>query len=190
MSISQLDSDNVRDTVDFIYAQPMRVLVAERVDEDFDARVFPPEPAALSLPRLRNRRTEHAQADRAWRVPRPLNFATMHVARRSSSADKLPLRYRSAESGRSPLKTLDRLDVTRDGDDVRVDRVGALVPGTSGPLDGRLAGPCRRRRNGAPTISPRRLPPRPPRPTARWRDRTALSGAGGVLTLVTRNISR
>ena len=38
------------------------------------------------------------------------------------------------------MKTLDRLDVGRDGEEIRHQRLGALLPAPSGALDGRLAG--------------------------------------------------
>ena len=48
--------------------------------------------------------------------------------------------FRSAEcQAKSPVKTLDRLDVTRAGEEVSVDRRGALVPAPPGALDGGLA---------------------------------------------------
>ena len=71
--------------------------------------------------------------------------------------------FRSTEcQAKSPVKTLDQLDVQRDGDDVHIAHVGALVPAQSGALDGRLAGAGRRRQVERATI----LPPRSRRATA------------------------
>ena len=84
--------------------------------------------------------------DRAWRVPRPLDCGAMHAAAQRFVGRHDFTTFRSTEcQAKSPVKTLDRLDVTRDGDEVRVTAVGALVPAASGALDGRLARPCRRR---------------------------------------------
>ena len=66
--------------------------------------------------------------------------------------------FRSTEcQAESPVKTLDRLDVARDGDEVQHHRFGAFVPAQPGALHGRLAGAWSARANGAPTILPRAL---------------------------------
>ena len=90
--------------------------------------------------------------------------------------------FRDTEcQAKSPEKTLDQLDVVRDGDAVHIVDLGALVPAQPGALDGGLAGvgrrrPLERRRScrSARRAQPRRL--RPGRAAGR-----ALSGAGGLL---------
>jgi tRNA pseudouridine38-40 synthase len=115
------DADTVRDALNaHLRPHPIAVLGAERVAADFDARF-----SAIKrhyLYRIVNRRADLAlDAQRAWRVPRPLDSAAMHA-----SAQKLVGRhdfttFRSSEcQAKSPVKTLDRLEVTRDGDEVRV----------------------------------------------------------------------
>jgi tRNA pseudouridine38-40 synthase len=99
------------------------VLLAERVADDFDARF-----SAIRRHyryRIINRRADLAlEVQRAWRVPRPLDASAMH-----DSAQRLIGRhdfttFRSTEcQAKSPVKTLDRLDVTRDGDEVDVTAV-------------------------------------------------------------------
>jgi tRNA pseudouridine38-40 synthase len=96
------------------------VLTAERVAADFDARFSATKRHYLY--RISNRRADLAlEQNRAWRVPRPLDSTAMH-----SAAQKLVGRhdfttFRSTEcQAKSPEKTLDRLDVARDGDDVRI----------------------------------------------------------------------
>jgi tRNA pseudouridine38-40 synthase len=115
------EPDTVRDALNaHLRPHPIAVLTAERVADDFDARF-----SAMRrhyLYRVVNRRADLAlDQQRAWRVPRPLNVAAMREA-----AQRLIGRYdfttfRSSEcQAKSPVKTLDRLDVTRDGDEVRI----------------------------------------------------------------------
>jgi len=115
------DDDTVRDALNaHLRPHPIAVLAAVRVTPDFDARF-----SAIKrhyLYRIVNRRADLAlDAQRAWRVPRPLDSAAMHA-----SAQKLVGRhdfttFRSSEcQAKSPVKTLDRLEVTRDDDEVRV----------------------------------------------------------------------
>jgi tRNA pseudouridine38-40 synthase len=96
------------------------VLVAERVAETFDARFSATKRHYLY--RISNRRADLAlEQNRAWRVPRPLDCTVMHAAAQRLIGKHDFTTFRSTEcQAKSPVKTLDRLDVTRDGDDVRV----------------------------------------------------------------------
>src|SRR5215510_11665539 len=74
------DCDTVRDALNaHLRPHPIAVLLAERVAEDFDARF-----SAIKRHyryRIVNRRADLAlEANRAWRVPRPLDAAAMHEA--------------------------------------------------------------------------------------------------------------
>jgi tRNA pseudouridine38-40 synthase len=115
------DSDNVRDAINFhLRPQPIAVLAAEQVADTFDARF-----SAIKrhyLYRIGNRRADLAlEQNRAWRVPRPLDCQAMHDAAQKLIGRHDFTTFRSTEcQAKSPIKTLDRLDVTRDGDDVRV----------------------------------------------------------------------
>jgi tRNA pseudouridine38-40 synthase len=115
------DADTVRDAVNaHLRPHPIAVLTAERVDGDFDARF-----SAIRrhyLYRIINRRADLAlDQQRAWRVPRPLDSSAMHDAAQRLVGRHDFTTFRSTEcQARSPVKTLDRLDVTRDGDEVRV----------------------------------------------------------------------
>jgi tRNA pseudouridine38-40 synthase len=90
------------------------------VADDFDARF-----SAIKrhyLYRIVNRRADLAlDVDRAWRVPRPLDTAAMHSAAQRLIGKHDFTTFRSTEcQAASPVKTLDRLDITRDGDNVHV----------------------------------------------------------------------
>ncbi len=115
------DGDTVRDAINFhLRPQPIAVLAAEQVAADFDARF-----SAIKrhyLYRIVNRRADLAlDHNRAWRVPRPLDCRGMHAAAQQLVGQHDFTTFRAAEcQAKSPVKTLDRLDVARDGDEVRV----------------------------------------------------------------------
>jgi tRNA pseudouridine38-40 synthase len=115
------DVDRIRDAFNFhLRPQPVGVLKAELVAPDFDARF-----SAIKrhyLYRIVNRRADLTlDQNRAWRVPRPLDCAAMHAAAQRLTGKRDFTTFRSTEcQAKSPEKTLDRLDVTRDGDEVRV----------------------------------------------------------------------
>src|ERR1700683_64445 len=116
------DNDTVRDAVNFhLRPQPVAVLTAEQVAPAFDARF-----SAIKrhyLYRIVNRRADLTLAhNRAWRVPRPLDAVAMHAAAQTLVGRHDFTTFRAAEcQAKSPVKTLDRLDVTRDGDEMRVE---------------------------------------------------------------------
>jgi tRNA pseudouridine38-40 synthase len=115
------DSDNVRDAINFhLRPQPIAALAAERVPETFDARFSATKRHYLY--RISNRRADLAlEQNRTWRVPRPLDSTAMHIAAQRLIGKHDFTTFRSTEcQAKSPIKTLDRLDVTRDGDDVRI----------------------------------------------------------------------
>jgi tRNA pseudouridine38-40 synthase len=115
------DNDTVRDAVNFhLRPQPIAVLTAERVAADFDARF-----SAIKrhyLYRISNRRADLTlEQNRIWRVPRPLDGEAMHVAAQKLIGRHDFTTFRAAEcQAKSPIKTLDRLDVVREGDELRV----------------------------------------------------------------------
>ena len=115
------DTDTVRDAINFhLRPRPVAVLAAEQVAADFDARF-----SAIKrhyLYRIANRRADLAlEQNRAWRVPRRLDGEAMQAAAQKLVGRHDFTTFRSTEcQAKSPVKTLDRLDVARDGDDVRV----------------------------------------------------------------------
>jgi tRNA pseudouridine38-40 synthase len=114
-------ADTVRDALNaHLRPHPIAVLAAERAADDFDARF-----SAIKRHyryRIVNRRADLAlDVLRAWRVPRPLDVAAMHEAAQRLVGRHDFTTFRSTEcQAKSPVKTLDRLDVTRDGDAVSV----------------------------------------------------------------------
>jgi len=115
------DVDTVRDAINFhLRPYPVAVLAAEQAVADFDARF-----SAIKrhyLYRIVNRRADLAlELNRAWRIGRPLDCAAMNLGAQKLVGRHDFTTFRAAEcQAKSPVKTLDRLDVARAGDDVRV----------------------------------------------------------------------
>jgi tRNA pseudouridine38-40 synthase len=115
------DTDNVRDAANFhLRPHPIAVLAAERVPDTFDARFSATKRHYLY--RIVNRRADLAlDRGRTWRVPRPLDDRAMHAAAQHLVGKHDFTTFRSTEcQAKSPVKTLDRLDVERNGDEVRI----------------------------------------------------------------------
>ena len=115
------DEDTVRDAINaHLRPHPIAVIAAERVDPSFDARF-----SAIKrhyLYRIINRRADLTiERARAWRIPKPLNSAAMHAAAQRFIGRHDFTTFRHAEcQAKSPVKTLDRLDVSRLRDDIHV----------------------------------------------------------------------
>ncbi len=115
------DIDTVRDALNFhLRPQPIAVLAAEQVAADFDARFSAVKRHYLY--RIINRRADLTlEQNRAWRVPRLLDSEAMHEAAQRLLGKHDFTTFRSTEcQAKSPVKTLDRLDVARDGEEVRI----------------------------------------------------------------------
>jgi tRNA pseudouridine38-40 synthase len=115
------DTDTIRDALNaHLRPHPIAVLAAERVAPDFDARRSARQRHYLY--RILNRRPDLAiERGRAWRVPRPLDAEAMQAAAQHLVGRHDFTTFRSTEcQAKSPEKTLDRLDVSRSGDEVRV----------------------------------------------------------------------
>ena len=115
------DGETVQDAINFhLRPRPVAVLAAERAPADFDARFSAVKRQYLY--RIVNRRADLAlDQNRALRVPRPLDAEAMHAAARRLIGRHDFTTFRSTEcQAKSPVKTLDRLDVARDGDEIRI----------------------------------------------------------------------
>jgi tRNA pseudouridine38-40 synthase len=114
------DTATVRDALNaYLRPHPVAVLTAEQVADSFDARFS----AVMRhyLYRIANRRADLTlDRHRAWRVGRPLDAAAMHAAAQVLVGRHDFSTFRAAEcQAKSPVKTLDRLDVARDGEELR-----------------------------------------------------------------------
>jgi len=111
----------VRDALNFhLKPEPVVILSAERVGEDFDARFSAVRRHYLY--RLSDRRSPQAlDAMRVWGVHALLDAEAMHAAAQALVGNHDFTTFRAAEcQAKSPVKTLDRLDVTRAGDEIAV----------------------------------------------------------------------
>lgn len=116
------DNDTVRDAINFhLRPQPIAVLMAEQVVPDFQARFSAVKRRYLY--RIVNRRADLTlDLNRVWRVPRPLDAAAMHDAAQRLIGRHDFTTFRAAEcQAKSPVKTLDRLDVLRVGEEIRIE---------------------------------------------------------------------
>ncbi|MGD9768506.1 MAG: tRNA pseudouridine(38-40) synthase TruA [Pseudolabrys sp.] len=100
---------------------PVAVLAAEAVPDDFDARFS--AVARHYLYRIITRRPDLTlEAGLAWRWPRWLDEQAMHAAAQELVGKHDFTTFRSTEcQAKSPVKTLDRLDVRREGDNVLIE---------------------------------------------------------------------
>ncbi|WP_342359390.1 tRNA pseudouridine(38-40) synthase TruA [Terrarubrum flagellatum] len=96
------------------------VIAIERVDEEFDARFRARKRHYLY--RISNRRAPPTlDKTRVWHIPRKLNSDTMHEAAQVLIGRHDFTTFRATHcQAKSPVKTLDRLDVIRKGDDIEV----------------------------------------------------------------------
>ena len=100
--------------------EAVAVLAAARVADDFDARFSATARHYLYV--ILNRRAPAAlMRGNVWHVPRLLDADAMHVAAQRLLGKHDFTTFRSVQcQSASPVKTLDRLDVSRDGDLIEV----------------------------------------------------------------------
>ena len=118
----EFDPDTVRDALNaHLRPQPIAILIVERVAADFDARFS--ATGRHYLFRITNRRADLAlDRDRTWRIAKPLDATAMHDAAQRLVGNHDFTTFRSIEcQAKSPIKTLDRLDVSREGDEIWVE---------------------------------------------------------------------
>jgi len=118
---TQRETDTICDALNaHLRPHPIAVIAAEKVPPAFEARF-----SAIRrhyLYRIVNRRADLAlMRHRAWRCSRPLDAAAMHAVAQRLVGQHDFTTFRAAEcQAISPVKTLDRLDVERSGDDIRI----------------------------------------------------------------------
>ena len=115
--------DTVRDAINAhlrLAAETVAVTAAARVADDFDARFSATRRHYLF--RILNRRAQPAlEKNRAWWVPTKLDAEAMHEAAQQLVGRHDFTTFRSSQcQASSPLRTLDRLDVTRSRDLIEV----------------------------------------------------------------------
>jgi tRNA pseudouridine38-40 synthase len=115
--------DTVRDAVNAHLAQAgerVAILTAIAVPDGFDARFS--AKARHYLYRIANRRAPPAlDKGKVWWVPKRLDADAMHAAAKVLLGRHDFTTFRSAQcQANSPLRTLDRLDVARDGDMIEI----------------------------------------------------------------------
>ena len=134
------EEDTVRDALNaHLRPHPVVILKAERAPDGFDARF-----SAIKrhyLYRIVNRRAGLTfQRGCAWRIAKPLDATAMHVAAQRLVGQHDFTTFRNVEcQAKSPVKTLDQLDVQRERGRHPGARLGALLPAQPGALHGRCA---------------------------------------------------
>ena len=114
--------DKVRDALNAqLRPEPVSVLTCERAPEEFDARFS--AKARHYLYRVIDRRSPLAlERNRAWGVFKPLDAKAMQAAAQVLVGHHDFTTFRSTEcQAASPEKTLDRLEVSRHGEIIRIE---------------------------------------------------------------------
>ncbi|MCC6775130.1 MAG: tRNA pseudouridine(38-40) synthase TruA [Hyphomicrobiales bacterium] len=115
------EETKVRDAINaHLRPNPVAVISAELVDATFDARF-----SAIKrhyIYRIINRRADLTfERGRAWRIAKPLNSSAMHTAAQRFVGQHDFTTFRASEcQAKSPVKTLDQLDVHRIRDDIHI----------------------------------------------------------------------
>ena len=115
------EDDTVRDALNaHLRPHPVAILRAERAPDGFDAR-FSATKRHYRY-RIINRRADLTfQRGCAWRIAKPLDHAAMQIAAQRLVGQHDFTTFRNVEcQAKSPVKTLDQLDVQRTADDIRV----------------------------------------------------------------------
>ena len=114
-------ADTLRDALNYhLQPAPIAVLDAARVPDDFHARFSAAERHYLY--RILDRRPPLALTrGRAWRLPQKLDVTAMSVAAQRLIGRHDFTTFRAAQcQAKSPVKTLDTLDVERRGEEVHI----------------------------------------------------------------------
>jgi len=113
--------DTVRDAINaHLRPEPVAILKADRVADDFDAR-FSAIQRHYQYDIVNRRAPLALDVRRAWQVAKPLDADAMHDAGQVLVGHHDFTTFRSTEcQSASPVKTLDRLDVRREGERIVV----------------------------------------------------------------------
>ncbi len=114
--------DKVRDAINFhLKPNPISVLACEPVSGEFDAR-FSAKARHYRYRILSRRAPPALEASRVWWVPVPLEAAAMRDAAQELVGlhDFTTFRATGCQA-KSPVKTLDRLDVSEHGEEIWID---------------------------------------------------------------------
>ena len=114
-------TDTVRDATNaHLRPEPIAVVSADVVPESFNARMSAVKRHYIY--RILNRRAPAAlELNRVWAVPWRLDAALMHEAAQHLVGRHDFSTFRAAEcQAKSPVRTLDRLDVSREGEEIVV----------------------------------------------------------------------
>ncbi len=119
--VREMRPDQIRDAINHhLKPAPIAVLDCQPVAADFDAR-FSATRRAYEYLIINRRAPLTLDAGRAWRVPVPLDAEAMHDAAQALTGKHDFTTFRSVQcQARSPLKTLDRLEVVRSGERVTI----------------------------------------------------------------------
>ncbi|HUE64809.1 MAG TPA: tRNA pseudouridine(38-40) synthase TruA [Rhizomicrobium sp.] len=120
--VKQFEPGKVRDALNFhLKPDPVSVLDAAVADADFHARFS--ATARHYLLRILNRRSPPAlENGRVWHVSVRLDAEAMHAAAQFLVGQNDFTTFRAAEcQAQSPVKTLDRLDVSRRADEIHIE---------------------------------------------------------------------
>lgn len=113
--------DTLRDAANaHLRPEPVAILSAENVADDFSARTSAVRRHYLY--RILNRRAPPAlERHLVWHVPAPLDAGLMHAAAQTLVGRHDFTTFRASEcQAASPIRTLERLDVTQDGEEIRI----------------------------------------------------------------------
>jgi tRNA pseudouridine38-40 synthase len=120
--VKEFEPGKVRDALNFhLKPDPVSVLDAAVADADFHARFS--ATARHYLLRILNRRSQPAlERGRVWHVSVRLDAEAMHAAAQFLVGQHDFTTFRAAEcQAQSPIKTLDRLDVSRRADEIHIE---------------------------------------------------------------------
>jgi tRNA pseudouridine38-40 synthase len=114
-------ADKIRDGLNF-YLKPLPVVViaCDRVPDTFDAR-FSATARHYQYRILARRAPPALERRRVWWLPRALDAEAMREAASVLVGRHDFTTFRAVQcQAKSPVRTLDRLDITRDGDEIRI----------------------------------------------------------------------